>query len=364
MVIAQLRLTQFRNLASQRMDFHPRCNLIVGANGSGKTSILEALHYLSSGKSFRTTRVDNLIQKGAAEFILFAQLYQPGQEALMPLGFRRPAGVGQQTEIRLAGERVTRFSDVAKKIPLQVITPESFRLFFDGPAERRRFVELGMFHVEQSYHANWLKAQRLLKQRNALLRTAGDSLTYEQLAIWDKPLSEVADRLTAQRIDYVQKLEKRFSEQLARLTDLAVQLQFKRGWPEKLTLAEQLMQQFDMDRQRRYTATGPHRFELNLLVDGKPVEQVLSRVQLKLVLFALKIAQSALMAEFHPLASCAVLVDDLPSELDAENRKKVANLLKGLPLQLFVTGIMADSLDMFDRNDATLFHVEQGAILQ
>ena len=151
MSLLSLNASQFRNLTAVSLPAHTRFNLIVGMNGSGKTSLLEAIYYLAHGRSFRTSRAQRLVQHDAEAFTLHAKVNAAQQSH--SLGLQR----NKQGEVtlRLNGANVNRLAEFAQLLPVQLITPDSFRLFFGGPKERRQFFDMGLFHVEPAFFDSW-----------------------------------------------------------------------------------------------------------------------------------------------------------------------------------------------------------------
>jgi DNA replication and repair protein RecF len=166
MSLDALVIEDFRCVARAELELDSRCNLISGANASGKTSLLEAIFVLGRGRSFRTARTEILIRNGAEAFTLAGKVAGAGR--IRPLGMR----LGRDgMEARVSGRPVSGLAELATVLPAQAIDPEVHRLVEGGPQERRRFVDWGVFHVEPSFVDHWRRYQRALRQRNAALRT-------------------------------------------------------------------------------------------------------------------------------------------------------------------------------------------------
>lgn len=229
MSLLSLHASQFRNLTAVSFNAHPQFNLFVGSNGSGKTSLLEAIYYLAHGRSFRTNRPQRLVQHDSDAFTLHAKL--SAQQQTHSLGLKRDKH--GQLVLRLNGANVNRLAEFAALLPVQLITPDSFRLFFGGPKERRQFFDMGLFHVEPNFFDCWLRFNKVLKQRNALLKT---SRHYDkQFQFWDEQYVSLAFELQQLRQAYVIRLQQAFTALTADdplLQPLHFQLQ--QGWPDKL----------------------------------------------------------------------------------------------------------------------------------
>lgn len=363
MSLLSLSASQFRNLTAVSLQAHRQFNLIIGMNGSGKTSLLEAIYYLAHGRSFRTSRTQRLIQHDENSFVLHAKVSE--QQQTHSLGLQRD----KQGDLllRLNGANVNRLAEFAQLLPVQLITPDSFRLFFGGPKERRQFFDMGLFHVEQRFFDSWLRFNKVLKQRNALLKT---SRQYDsQFEFWDQQFAELAFELQQLRAKYVNQLEAAFRTLTADaeqplMAELNFQLQ--QGWPERVATAadlQQLLQQsFTQDYRMGFTQYGPQKADLKIKKDQWAAEEVLSRGQLKVLLFALKIAQNNVIRDSgrkQPL----LLIDDLASELDQQSTRQIFSYLRDINSQVFITAINAEQVSPFiDAGQLAMFHVEHGQL--
>lgn len=356
MSIQLLSVSDFRNFVSQQFQPATGFNLICGANGSGKTSLLEAIYFLAHGRSFRTARLQRMIRFEADLSVVHAKILQA--EQLNSVGMQRTRQ-GELT-LRLNGDTAKRLADIAHLLPVQLITPDSFRIFFGGPKERRHFFDMGLFHVEPSFYQHWQLFSKANKQRNALLKQGA---TAEQFRYWDNLFCQSAETITALRQEYLQQLNAEFQQQVSDHALLSnVQLQFYPGWNQQLNLAELLQQNRATDVKMGFTQAGPQKADLRIKVEQQPAEEVLSRGQLKMLLFALKIAQSNVIgavAQKQPI----LLIDDLASELDADSMQQVFQLLKTINSQVFVTAIEPEPvLHLMPPATTAVFHVEHGTL--
>lgn len=361
MALLSLQLSQFRNIVALAVTAHPEFNLIYGENGSGKTSLLEAIYYLAHGRSFRSRVHQRLIKDDADQFILHAKVSNNQQSYSLGLQRSRSA----ELLLRLNGANVQRLAEFATLLPVQLLTPDSFRLFFGGPKERRQFFDMGVFHVEPKFFPVWLQFSRVLKQRNALLK---QRRRYDdEFAYWDNQFASLAWQLHGHRQHYIQQLADAYELLVADnklLTDISMQLQS--GWPERINseqaLLELLQQNFEQDSRQGFSQYGPQKADLKLKKAQLSVEEVLSRGQLKVLLFALKIAQNNVISNSgskQPL----LLIDDLASELDASSTKLVFEYLTQINSQVFITAINADQVSPYIAAERSkMFHVEQGQI--
>ncbi len=357
--LRSLKVTQVRNLRQVAVEPLGPVNVFYGVNGSGKTSVLEAIHLLGMARSFRGNP-RSLITHGQQSCTVFGQFSPPATA----VGVQRDSQGNVQ--IKLGGEPVRAVSSLAEFLPLQVINADSFNLLGGPPAGRRRYLDWGVFHVEQSFYPQWRRYQRGLKQRNMLLRRG--KIDESQLAVWTREVCQHGEAITLLREAYFERLNQQFTSYLELLApELApVELRFRRGWDSKMDFSAALEAALASDREQGFTHVGPQRADIKVAIDGQAAAEVLSRGQIKMVVCALKLAQGAIMAQASP-RNCVYLVDDLPSELDAEHTRLVCSALAGLErTQVFITCVDASSVLAAwpgDRRQAlNVFHVEQGTL--
>ncbi len=346
MSLKRLIIDDLRNLSHVDIELTPGFNLFIGENGSGKTSILESIHLLGLARSFRTRMIRRVIQYEKNYLRVFGELKQHR------LGIQK--NVHGQTQIRIDGESTSSAAQLAQQLPLLLINPDSYQLFTTART-RRQFLDWGVFHVEQDFHENWARMQKVLKQRNLLIKQGARR---DALNVWDRQYIRIAETLNSLRKRYLVEFEVFFKALLPTLLDLDVQLQYRRGWNADLSLEDMLDENYERELKLGYTLSGPHRADLRLVHRGIPVESVLSRGQQKLLVFALKLAQGRLLRQLKGQQSI-YLIDDLAAELDAERRQRVFSLLSQLNAQVFVTGVDVDAFKQpRERADFKLFHME------
>ena len=333
----------------------PGINVFVGANGAGKTSILEAVFLLSRARSFRTTARDALLQRGAPQLSVFAQL-RALSAGPRKLGLGRE-GARWQARVDGAGVNVAQ---LVRQCAVVCFEPGSHALIAGPAEERRRYLDWGVFHVEHDFLAHWQRYQRALKQRNSLLRAAPSSP--EALFLpWEHELSQAAQAIDAQRQAYLDSLRPRLAESAGGLlAELgALDLRYKRGWPEDKDLAQQLQEQRGRDISRGHTSFGAHRADWSLGFEHAPLREHLSRGQEKLTALACMLAQArhhADVAGEWPI----VCLDDLSSELDQEHQAAVVRQLIAVDAQVLITG--TELPQALRTQPSCVFHVEQGSV--
>ncbi|XKE45559.1 DNA replication/repair protein RecF [Halomonas organivorans] len=355
MPLERLAFQGLRNLQALELSPGPRINLFVGDNGSGKTSLLEGIHVLGMGRSFRTRHLRHAIAHDAEAMVLHARL--SGAPPL-PVGLRRHRDA-KESELRLGGQKLDRVSRLVEALPLQLINPDAFRLLEGSPSGRREFLDWGVFHVKRDFLPAWQRYRRALKHRNALIRHG--RMSDASLNAWEQELVAWGEHLDALRRDWMSAFAPVFAEALAGLIDLpGLELRYSRGWDRKRALGDVLRQGRDTDRQMGFTQQGPQRADLGIRLDRRPAVEVLSRGQQKLVVSAMKLAQGRLLEELTG-RTCLYLIDDLPAELDGEHRRVFCQWLERMRCQAFITSVDTDALagPWSTQTPVAMFHVKR-----
>lgn len=359
-MIQQLTITAIRNLAPVTLQLSPAVNVLYGLNGSGKTSVLEAIHILGVARSFRTSRIKPVINRDARECTVFGRIGTNSQ--VIPVGVSRNSQE-ETRQIRVSGESLKSTAELARLLPLQVINPDTFSLLEGSPKLRRNFIDWGVFHVKhQDFFPLWKRMQKALKQRNSLLRHG--RINDFELTSWNLEFEKAATVIDQLRDEYIQKLTPVFNRVLSELSDLNnLTIQYYRGWDRDRSLQEVLTSALERDMRSGYTHAGPQRADLRIRVGKGSAVDILSRGQLKLVVCALKLAQGFLYQEMQN-KQCIFLVDDLPSELDIPNRQKLCQLFQTMKCQTFITCVDKGALAncWLPDTDVKMFHVKHGQI--
>jgi DNA replication and repair protein RecF len=353
MHIEKVEITQFRNLLSASFFPSSSLTIISGSNGSGKSSLLEAIYYLGTGTSYRTSRLSNVINQESDCFTLFSQLANTTNHRI---GIKRCRDLNHQT--RIDGHELSRRSELVQLTPLTLISPESISLLLDGSEARRNFIDWALFHVEHSFHYHLSYYLRALKQRNALLK----SFSSNQMDHWDRQLVEHGEPIDSLRRQYIENISPVLSEFIQiLLPNLEITLSYRSGWSSDRTLSEVLTLSRETDCRLKHTTVGPHRADLVVRYKGVKASEVLSRGQLKLVVVALKLAQIKLLRK-NSDKSPIVLIDDLAAELDIEHRGLLLDSVKSFGSQVFLTTPDIELIDYDDWAERKVFHVEHGQI--
>lgn len=355
MQIARVVLSRFRRFDSVQWMPAPGLNLLTGDNGAGKTSLLESLHLLSYGRSFRGRVRDGLIQLGKQDLEVFAEWQVPvdGSEPVRHRAGLRHAG--QDWTARLDGEDVQQLGQLCASLAVVTFEPGSHALISGAGEVRRRFLDWGLFHVEPGFTPYWRRYARALKQRNALLKQGASRASLEA---WDHELVQAGEPLTEARLYYVQRLQERVVDLSARIApSLQIQgMDFQPGWRRhEMSLADAVLLAQERDRTQGFTSVGPHRADWSVSHVHLPGREALSRGQAKLTALSCLLAQAADFAEErgHWPVLC---LDDLGSELDQTHQGRILDWLQSQNVQVLATA--TDVPPAFAAHEVHVFHVE------
>ena len=347
MSLATLRINNLRCIAEAELSFGPRLNLIHGANGSGKTSILEGAFLVGRGRSFRTRHTEALIARGSPGLQLFAQTEEPAHR--IGFGYRRD----EAYTARLDGEDVRSLAELPGAFFVEAIDPEVHRLVEGAPGERRRWLDWGVFHVEQGFLENWMRFTRALRQRNAALRQDQDPRP------WDGELAVHGEAVALARCRWFETVKPHLHEAIQRLAGVDVDVGYYQGWAADRSLAEALVEGTERDRHRGSTLAGPQRADIQLRSGGRAARDGLSRGQQKLVAAAMVLALLQRLRE-EDLPPPTLLLDDPAAELDSYRLGLLVDWVAGLECQLIVTSL--DPRQTLFGAPERMFHVEQGKV--
>lgn len=352
MVVALLRGENLRLYRSLEIRPHPRLNLIVGSNASGKTSLLEALFLAGRGRSFRAQTMAEIHGPEHPKWSVFVELAIAESTRRIGVGWSRDG-----MDIRLDEERSARIADVIRAMPLQLIDPGVHRLLEEGPTYRRSFVDWGVFHVEHRFLEVWRRYQRALKQRNGALRAALDDRAVQA---WNDDIVEAAEQLTGMRRVHIAGTESGLRSWGERLlgTD-QIHCEWMQGWPEGDSLRDVLDRNLDQHRRLGITVQGAHRAELKIRFKDQKAKGWVSRGQQKLLITAMVLAQAELLIRRGVVAP-VLLLDDFTSELAPEIQERLIKGLAAYEGQKFVTAFEVPV--GLAGADLGMFHVEHGTI--
>lgn len=330
MLLTRVALTDFRNYQEAVLDLPPGLLVVTGSNGSGKTNLLEAVGWLARLNSFRGAPPDAMVRRGASQAVVRGVGQRRGSEVVVETEVN-PGGRGR---VLVNHQAVRRSEDLAQALQVSIFSPDDLELIKGGPGQRRRFLDEAL----SGHHPRNAQARRdldrVLRQRNALLRSAGGRAGPDvetTLDVWDSRLAAAGEAVAEARAGLVARLEGLVTEAYQALSGSAVEVTmgYERSWPVGQTLAEALARSRTDDLRRGLSLVGPHRDDLVLVLAGMAARLCASQGEQRTLALALRLATHHLAREINH-ESPLLLLDDVFSELDAERSEAlVANLPPG-----------------------------------
>jgi DNA replication and repair protein RecF len=350
MSLSEITISNLRCIEHAAIRLPPGLTLIYGGNGSGKTSLLEGIFALGRGRSFRTRNSERLIRRGQTHMRVTGEIRRTSGDSIR-LGIE----VAREGAIaRIAGRPAETLAELSQFFAVQVIEPGVHRLVEEGGYRRRRWLDWAVFHVEPQFVNTWVRYTRVLKQRNAALKTQA-----ETVRVWDTDLARLGESITESRERLMDRLQPYWQAEVSALAGFEVELHYLRGWGQEHTLAEALEASRAADGVRRQTHAGPHRADVAVRLHGRPARDVLSRGQQKLVAVAMTVAQLRLLQEATQMTP-TLLLDDPAAELDGERLQRFIDQVGSLQSQLVVTSLHPESR-LFGAPEST-FYMEGGRV--
>jgi DNA replication and repair protein RecF len=365
MILNYLKLQFFRNYNRCEVKFHPGINVLFGKNGQGKTNILESIYYLALTKSFRTNYDSNLILHKENFFSIQAELENiQGRSTKTSIGYSKSEG----KRLVYNGQKIQKFSEYIGRIPIVLLAPSDLEITQKGPFKRRHFLDVMFSQASKLYLNDLIQYRRALRQRNVVLQST--PLNLNLLKSWEESLIQSGSNIINKRLESIQILDeyvKNYYNELSGHTD-SIKIIYQSSIPIKTTdnLKENYYTLFEAERHKDIdygtTSVGPHRDDLLLLINGKPLRSIGSQGEHKTFAIALK------MAEFWFLENVQqkfpiLLFDDIFGELDSGRILNMINFLtqKG---QVFITTTSPHFFGKVKEWDANscFFEIENGIL--
>ena len=357
MYITEVSLQNFRNLAQLKIEPSEGINVIYGSNAQGKTNFLESLYFCAMGRSLRGKSDQQLIRFEEEESHIRMLVQRKQRYDRIDVHLKKDEKKG----IAVNGLPVRKLGDLFGTLYAVIFSPEDLSLVKDGPAERRRFLDMELCQLSKVYYYDLQQYYRILKQRNNLLKEIQKKpALQETLFVWDDQLAEYGERIIAARKRFLFRLDEIAAEKLSQLTGGKDHLQtiYKPNC-EAGTLAEKLQKNIDRDIYFGSTQSGPHKDDILFSIDGREVKVYGSQGQQRTTALAARLAEIDLIRE-ETGEEPVLLLDDVFSELDENRQKFLLQSIEGLQAFVTCTGI-EDSVRKYISKD-NLFYVENGVI--
>jgi len=359
--IELLTASAVRNLRPVELAPRERFNVFVGNNGQGKTNLLEAIYVVATLRSFRTSRLADLIAFGEPEARLGARVTRSGLTRIYEVGLGAHA-----RRVQLDGKSVRPIARYFGGFNVVVFTPEDLALPRGAPSERRRFVDRAVFNQSSEYLGQIQDYEKVLKQRNSVLKQADGVLSTkltDLLAVYDRQLAELGIAIANARAAFVRAMQAELDaafRAIARIERMAsVRYVTKTAGIDIAAFEAQLVESRTRDLATQSTHVGPHRDDLAFELDGHDAGGFASQGQLRAMVLAWKTAELALLARVHG-DSPILLLDDVSSELDPARNEYLFDHLADQAAQCFITTTHEGHVLL--RRDRADYRIENGQI--
>lgn len=366
MILEHLSLVNFKNYASVNLHFDPNVNIFTGLNGHGKTNILDAIHYLSFCKSYFNPIDSQNIRHDEDFFVVEGFFLNDGNSDKIYCGVKK----GQKKVFRKNKTEYERLAEHIGRYPAVVISPYDKDLISDGSEVRRKFMDSIICQYDRIYLDELIQYNRLLRQRNSLLKYFWENRTFEpdNLEIWSAQLVESARKINAGRSVFIERFEPVFQKHYAAISGNAetVSLNYKSDLSEG-NFTEVLSSSLEKDRRSSYTNVGTHKDDLRFRIDGHGLKKFGSQGQQKTFLIALKLAQFDLIKEATTRVP-VLLLDDIFDKIDDVRVKHLMQLVSDHNFgQIFITDTHSDRIaDIFEgiSESVKVFEVNKGEVYE
>jgi len=337
MYIKEIELHNFRNYRNLQLDFHPNVNLILGMNAQGKTNLLESIYITSMGKSFRTSKDQEMILFGEDFGRVKIQAQKEYYDTSVELIFSRSAGKSAKVD----GVKIKKSSQLLENIYIVVFSPEDLRIVKDEPEKRRKFIDRELCQLRPKYYEDLSSYKKVLLQRNAYLKER--DVDPSVMDLWDMQLARYGASIMMMRAEFVKKLDVISRGIHGSITDGKENLEVKYVPNAALcgNLSEleesyyrEIRAAFDNDLRQRTTTRGPHKDDLEFFIDGINVRSFGSQGQQRTSALSIKLAELSLIKE-ETGEEAILLLDDVMSELDIQRQEFLVKTLADI--QMFIT---------------------------
>ncbi|MEM8999808.1 MAG: DNA replication/repair protein RecF [Bacteroidota bacterium] len=349
MFLKHLSLINYKNFTSKSLSFDPVINCLVGENGVGKTNILDAIYHLSFGKSYFNPVSTQNIKYGTDFFVIEVAFEKAERAEKIICSFKR----GMKKVIKRNGKPYEKFSDHIGFLPLVIISPADRDLIIEGSDTRRKFIDGVISQADKMYLQHLIKYNKVLLQRNALLKYFAANHTFDEnaLQVYNEQLDRYGSEIFEKRKVFLETFIPIFKEQYTLISnkDENISLTYE-SQLSKNPLIDLLQSTIQKDRTIQYTTTGVHKDDLVFLIDGHPIKKFGSQGQQKSYLIALKLAQ------FHFIKQQAkttpiLLLDDIFDKLDEKRVAQIVALVDNANFgQIFISDTHAERTESVVKN--------------
>lgn len=354
MYIKEIKLNNFRNYKQLDLNLNKNINIIYGNNAQGKTNILESIFLCSFGKSFRTTKEKEMIMFNENNLIVEIFYQKKDRDGKIKIE------IGEKKQIYLNGVKIKKLSELLGNINIVIFTPDDINILKDGPANRRRFLDMMIGQLRPNYVYNLNMYIKTIEQRNNYLRQIREeNKPEEMLEIWDEKLADYGEKIFNYRNEFIEKISKKINKIHGEITDdkEKLKIEYVSNCENKEDYLKLLKERRKLDIIKGFTTKGVHRDDFMIYINDKEVSTYGSQGQNRTVILSLKLSELNVVYEEigeYPI----LLLDDFMSELDEERRKNFLNNIKNT--QVILTG--TEKIDLHDL-EYNLYNIKKGEVV-
>lgn len=366
MYVKKIKLINFRNYMNLDMELNKTLNIFVGDNAQGKTNLLESIYICSNGKSYRTSKDRELINLSKSKAYIGLDLVKENFTKFIEIKFEKDT----KKRIKVNKVELDRVSELIGVFNVVVFSPEDLRLVKEGPSERRNFLDGEISQIRPKYKYNLAKYNKILMQRNNLLKNRMHNNCENLFDVWNTQLSQAGADIIVERIKFVEKLAIISKDIHNKLTGGIENLKLEYlpsfqidGLSKKdiqIRLKSILEKNIEKDIQKGSTEFGPHRDDLDIIINDVSARTFGSQGQQRTSALSLKLAEVELIKSEigeYPV----LLLDDVFSELDLNRRKYLISTFKDI--QTIITSTDDIDLEELKEIEKKVFFIRQGKVL-
>ncbi len=360
MYIESVKLENFRNYNTCEVKLKPNLNVFKGNNAQGKTNFLESIYFSSIGKSPKTNKEKDLILWGEDSAKITINLKKQYFSQKIEVFLNKSTN----KTIKINSLNIRKIGDLIGEMPVVYFSPEEIGLIKDGPADRRRFMDIDISQLNKNYFYLLCRYEKVLAERNKLLKqTRKIENLYETIELWDSQLADIASKIIFFRLDFIEKIKEPAKKVHSNITSnqevLEVKyqgIQLKNVEEIKGKLLKAYKSSLQKDFEFGYTTVGPHRDDIEITINNIDIRNFGSQGQQRLATLSLKVAELVLF-EKQTGEKPILLLDDVLSELDAKRQKNLLNEIKN-----YQTIITTTKFGKISDENSTIFMVKNAVI--
>ncbi len=353
MYLESLELKNFRNYEEESFKFGSGLNLLVGSNAQGKTNCVEAVFFLCTGFSPRASMERQLIRYGEESACIKGISVSDFGWTSVEIELCK----NKKKTIRVNGAPVLKVGELFGNINSVFFNPDELKLIKEAPGDRRRFMDLALSQMYKSYFYSLVRYNKILAQRNNLLKEESEEVVLQTLPVWDRQLCENASKIIFRRNEFIKVLSPFAKEAHFYLTggaeDLDITAEYRYEGSENeiaAQLYEALKESLDKDMRLKFTNVGPHRDDLKIKINGEDVKTYGSQGQKRTAALSIKLAETEIL-KAHSGEYPILILDDVLSELDRERQKKLLKRIEGIQTLLTCTDVSSEIFEGTDYNE-------------